>query len=149
MFTSGVLSELCLCTVGHCRTLHRTTTNKLFLCNSPPFISCNTSLYSRVCKIPFDLQLSFQPLWPLIHQLAPVVERADSTLHWINHYPRDHSIDFDSSYNQWINHSIQHLNNRVQKTFCSINRNGMTFCWRAQTRPQHCNYNPLLFLHCN
>ena len=30
--------------------------------------------------------------------LAPVVRRVDSTMHWINRYPLDNSIDFASVY---------------------------------------------------
>ena len=30
--------------------------------------------------------------------LAPVVQRVDSANHWINHYPLDNAINFDSTY---------------------------------------------------
>ena len=29
---------------------------------------------------------------------APVAQRVDSTIHWINHYPLDNVNDFDSTY---------------------------------------------------
>ena len=29
---------------------------------------------------------------------APVVQMVDSTIHWINHYPLDNTITFDSTY---------------------------------------------------
>ena len=32
-----------------------------------------------------------------IHQ-APVVQRVDSAIQWINHYPLDNAINFDSAY---------------------------------------------------
>ena len=32
------------------------------------------------------------------HDLTPVVQRVDSTIHCINHYPMDNSINFDSTY---------------------------------------------------
>ena len=35
--------------------------------------------------------------------LAPVVQRVYSTLHWINLYPLDNSINFDSNYYQLDN----------------------------------------------
>ena len=30
--------------------------------------------------------------------LAPVVQRVDSPIQWINHYPLDDAINFDSTY---------------------------------------------------
>ena len=30
--------------------------------------------------------------------LAPVVQRVDSAIQWINHYPLDKTINFDSTY---------------------------------------------------
>ena len=29
---------------------------------------------------------------------APVVQRADGTIHWMNHLPLDNSVNFDSTY---------------------------------------------------
>ena len=29
---------------------------------------------------------------------APVVQRVDSAIQWINHYPLDNTINFDSTY---------------------------------------------------
>ena len=33
-----------------------------------------------------------------INILAPVVQRVDSAIRWINHYPLDTAINFDSTY---------------------------------------------------
>ena len=32
------------------------------------------------------------------HDLAPVVQRVDSAIQWINYYPLDNAINFDSAY---------------------------------------------------
>ena len=32
------------------------------------------------------------------HQLAPVVQKVDNAIHWINHYPVDSAIGFPNTY---------------------------------------------------
>ena len=32
------------------------------------------------------------------HQLAPVVQKVDSAIHWINHYPLDSAICFPNTF---------------------------------------------------
>ena len=44
-------------------------------------------------------------------ELAPVVQRLDNTIHWINHYPVDSVVCFVRLYR--ADSVIQHLNNRV------------------------------------
>ena len=34
----------------------------------------------------------------VLYDLAPVVQRVDSTIQWINYYPLDNAINFDSTY---------------------------------------------------
>ena len=41
---------------------------------------------------------SYQMLSIFFFHQGPVVQRVDSTIHWINHYPMDNSINFDSTY---------------------------------------------------
>ena len=33
-----------------------------------------------------------------LHHQVSVLERVDCTMHWINHYPPDNSINFDSTF---------------------------------------------------
>ena len=46
-------------------------------------IYCLSSLFELLCAIH-------------LKYLAPVVQKVDSGTHWINHYPLDNSIGFDS-----------------------------------------------------
>ena len=45
--------------------------------------------------------MGFTTSWKLVNRftkLAPVVQRVDSPIQWINHYPLDNAINFDSTY---------------------------------------------------
>ena len=53
--------------------------------------------------------------------LAPVVQRLDNAIHWINHYPVDSVVCFVNTYIRWIaiypvDSVIQPLNNRGLET---------------------------------
>ena len=58
-----------------------------------------------------------QTNWQLIKEQAPVVQKVDNAIHWINHYPFDIAIGFAiTSLIQWIaiypvDSTIHHLNN--------------------------------------
>ena len=43
--------------------------------------------------------------------LAPVVQRVDSTIHWVNHYPLDDPVGFKSTY--WLTMVIYPVDNAV------------------------------------
>ena len=53
-------------------------------------------LHIKVCR----LSLSYSPLLyhPNDHVLAPVVQKLDSAIHRINHYPVDNAIGFPTTY---------------------------------------------------
>ena len=53
----------------------------------------------------------FLPIYKLI-LLAPVVQKLNSVMHWINHYPVDMAIGLRTTYP--VNIAIQLLNNRGQ-----------------------------------
>ena len=62
-----------------------------------------------------------------IHQV-PVVQSVNSTTHWINHYPLDNAIDFDS----WIviypvDNAINALNNVAGYVLSGSNKCTSTF----------------------
>ena len=54
--------------------------------------------------------------------MAPVVQRVDSAIHWINVYPLDNAIDFPNArlldIDYPLDSAIQRLNNRGQSCFC-------------------------------
>ena len=46
-----------------------------------------------------EAESSPEPLrFEYVVQLAPVVQRVDSAIQWINYYPLDNTINFDSTY---------------------------------------------------
>ena len=57
-----------------------------------------------------------------LHQ-APVVQKADNAIHWINLYPMENDIGFPNAYP--LDSTIQHLKNQCQK-FSSVCGIG---CW--------------------
>ena len=59
---------------------------------------------------------SNSPTQETIHK-APVIERLDSTIHWINHYPLVNSIGFDVIYQHKEESFIRYPNTekRVEK----------------------------------
>ena len=50
--------------------------------------------------------------------LAPVVERVDSTIHWINPYPLDNAINFDSTYPRLTLGNIGWIRSRTERRSC-------------------------------
>ena len=63
--------------------------------NQPPGLAIVKII---MCRQPSFAKVGYcYPVENTIHQ-APIVQSVDSTIHWINHYPLDNSIDFDSTY---------------------------------------------------
>ena len=55
-----------------------------------------------------------------IYQRPQFVQKVDSSIHWINHYPVENAISFRHTYP--LDSAIQLLNDRVQNYMTGINK---------------------------
>ena len=82
----------------------------MYVCMYIKFTECRSD-FQRYSFVYRYRSVSYGKRWPhssgsLMTSVAifchtkqgPVVQRVDSTIHWVNHYPMDNSINFDSTY---------------------------------------------------